>query len=306
MRETTDTVRDGAAASPATPPASRIAGGPYRHRMLRRGVLVLAVTIAVLAVLGPFGTFRDMTLGQRLAYWGGLILCGTLIFEGAVRIGRRLIRNHGRAWPAMLAGVLLTVSVAQTLLVTLLMDHGLGTPSASSLAERFAYVVVITVMVSGLPIWLELRGQGLVGTPPAAPPAPEPAAITEPAVAAPVPAPASIPGGLPAPPFLDRIPARLGHTLLALEMEDHYIRVHTAAGSDLILMRLRDAIAELSGLDGLQVHRSYWVAAAAVIGVERKPDGKMMLVLANGLHVPVSRSYAAEVRGAGWAERAKV
>lgn len=47
-------------------------------------------------------------------------------------------------------------------------------------------------------------------------------------------------------------------------MEDRYLRIHTDGGSDLILMRLRDAVGELAGADGLQVHRSFWVARAAV------------------------------------------
>lgn len=101
-------------------------------------------------------------------------------------------------------------------------------------------------------------------------------------------------------PFLRRIPARLGDTVLALEMEDHYVRIHTPLGSALILMRLRDAVEELAAMPGMQVHRSYWVAAAAVAGIEREPGGRLMLVLRNELRIPVSRSRAAAVRAAGW------
>jgi len=102
-----------------------------------------------------------------------------------------------------------------------------------------------------------------------------------------------------APDFFRRIPPALGRDLLALEMEDHYLRIHTAIGSDLILLRLRDALTELGQASGLQVHRSWWVANDAVASAGR--DGsRSVLVLRNGLHVPVSKSFRDRVKEAGW------
>jgi DNA-binding LytR/AlgR family response regulator len=99
---------------------------------------------------------------------------------------------------------------------------------------------------------------------------------------------------------MSRLPAHLGRELVALEAEDHYLRVHTAAGSGLVLARLSDAIAQLQGTtDGLQVHRGWWVAADAVAGV-RSADGRTSLQLRNGLHVPVSRTFLQPVRERGW------
>ena len=71
--------------------------------------------------------------------------------------------------------------------------------------------------------------------------------------------------------FLDRMPPRVGRELLALQMEDHYVRAHTEHGSALILMSLKEAIAELGDAEGMQVHRSWWVARGAVAdkGLER-------------------------------------
>ena len=73
--------------------------------------------------------------------------------------------------------------------------------------------------------------------------------------------------------LLRRVPPALGRDLLALEMEDHYLRIHTALGSDLILLRLRDALAELGPSRGRQVHRSWWVAEGAVASAERDRAG---------------------------------
>ena len=75
--------------------------------------------------------------------------------------------------------------------------------------------------------------------------------------------------------------------------------LHTSRGSDLILMRLADALAELEGIEGSQTHRSWWVAKAAVSGAKRG-DGRAVLTLRNGVEAPVSRSYAGALREAGW------
>jgi len=271
---------------------------PYGRRLLRRRLPVLVVTVGILAVLGPFGTFQDLTLPQRMAYWGGLIGFGSLLFEVLTKATFHLLKVRAGAWHRPLAGVALAVILLQTLNVALLEDRLRGRDFLHPLGliELFVYVAVITALVSAIPLWLELRDRNML-TPPAPEPVPVPGQEGDQIE------PAS-PGPPREPAFLARIPAKLGRDLLALEMEDHYVRVHTAEGSDLILMRLRDAVAELAGLDGLQVHRSHWVAAAAVTGVERRPDGKLTLVLRNGLRVPVSRSYAAGVRAAGWVERA--
>jgi len=104
-----------------------------------------------------------------------------------------------------------------------------------------------------------------------------------------------------APPrFLDRLPPKLrGAELYAVEAQDHYLRLHTSKGQDLILMRLSDAVAELEGIEGARTHRSWWVAKAAVTGA-RRGDGRATLTLTNGVEAPVSRAYAGALRAAGW------
>ena len=106
---------------------------------------------------------------------------------------------------------------------------------------------------------------------------------------------------LPTPPkFLDRLPLKLrGAEVWAVEAEDHYLRLHTSKGQDLILLRLADAIAELEGIEGAQVHRSWWVARDAITDAKRG-DGRAVLTLKDGAEVPVSRTYAGELRAKGW------
>ena len=108
------------------------------------------------------------------------------------------------------------------------------------------------------------------------------------------------PAGAAPPRFLDRLPLKLrGGLLYAVQAEDHYLRLHTSKGQDLILLRLSDAVAELEGIEGAQTHRSWWVAKDAVEAAKRG-DGRAVLTLKGGVEVPVSRAYARGLREAGW------
>jgi hypothetical protein len=130
-------------------------------------------------------------------------------------------------------------------------------------------------------------------TPPAAPPEDTAARATSRTDIAP-----SVPdaGRDGAPAFMERVRAERRGRLLALKAEGHYLRVYTDAGSDMILYRLSDALAEIGTEDGARVHRSWWVAARA-LGAARHAE---QLELANGLAVPVSRSYRLAARERGW------
>lgn len=83
---------------------------------------------------------------------------------------------------------------------------------------------------------------------------------------------------------------------MRIEAQDHYLNVVTARGSTLILMRLGDAMAELVG-QGLQVHRSHWIATAAV-AKHRRIGARDVLIMADGVEVPVSRSFRAAAQEA--------
>ena len=86
---------------------------------------------------------------------------------------------------------------------------------------------------------------------------------------------------------------------ICLQTEDNYVRVHRERGSSLELMPLHEAIERFGRVDGLQVHRSWWVAASAVEGAERDARN-WRLRLSNGLRVPVARNRVVEARARGW------
>ncbi|MEZ5955293.1 MAG: LytTR family DNA-binding domain-containing protein [Hyphomonas sp.] len=99
--------------------------------------------------------------------------------------------------------------------------------------------------------------------------------------------------------FLDRLPVKYRTAeLWAVSSEDHYLRVHTSLGEELILMRLADAVRDLAGAEGAQTHRSWWVAKNGVADI-RRDNGKLVLVLRNGNEAPVSRTFQAAAKDAG-------
>ena len=101
--------------------------------------------------------------------------------------------------------------------------------------------------------------------------------------------------------FLQRLPVKYrGADLWAISSEDHYLRVHTDRGEEMILMRLADAIRELGEDNGLQTHRSWWVSRTGIRSARRE-GGRVLLELKSGEDVPVSRSYQPALKDAGLA-----
>jgi hypothetical protein len=238
-----------------------------------------AVTLALgllLAMIGPFGTFADLNLAQRLVYWLGIFIANGLQVLGALLL---ILWRFGDRWPPVaiggVAGFLASIPATGEVI---LLEQWLRPWQAVTPLTTFGNVLLLTeaititiVMVRSHMVRLKAPIKVEIGARPA-----------ERGDA-----------------LMKRIKPEARGELLALEMEDHYLRVHTARGNDLILHRLSDALDEVAGVDGLQVHRSYWVARAAVREVER--DGRrLQLVLTNGLKVPVSRNNVAMLKSAGW------
>lgn len=240
---------------------------------LDRGVGVAVGAGVVLALTGAFGT-NIVPLWLRFAYWVPLILVGAAWAHLCSRLTERVIDPDERPWLTVAALSVLTATPVTALvwLVTGLVFENEIYP-AGRLVYFIGPVLIVTVAISAINVFL--------GRP------------------APVQTHASAGGAAPAR-FLERLPPRLrGATLFAVQAEDHYLRLHTDRGSDLILMRLSDAVAELEGLEGARTHRSWWVARDAVRGVSRG-DGRASLTLEGGIVAPVSRRYARALREAGW------
>ena len=68
------------------------------------------------------------------------------------------------------------------------------------------------------------------------------------------------------------LPMERRGALIAISAEDHYVRITTIRESDFVLMRLSDAVEEVGATQGLQIHRSYWIATDQIAEISRIAD----------------------------------
>ncbi len=268
MRDQADPLRE--------TPAGAVHASPTALSLTRVLIICLAAGV-FLGLIGPLGS-DAMPLGLRLGYWMVAAVGGGVL--GWV------VSNLVMLWPLARRHTWLMIVAVATLMtppgMLLIWTWSRAVlPGASSHLDLFPLawsVFVISLVMTAINALIAPPAPAQAAAAPVAPPAPEPARTA----------------------FLDRLPPRLrGAELLAVEAEDHYLRVHTAKGSDLILLRLSDALNELAGLDGARTHRSWWVARAAVRDAA-KGDGRATLTLEGGLKAPVSRAHAPGLRAAGW------
>jgi hypothetical protein len=237
---------------------------------LRRAVAEVALMAAVgvlLAFLAPFDS-SDRPLSFRMIYWVTLIVGGGVIgvaFD--LVVGRRL----KGFWARLLADCLLMTPFVALLVMFVASRMYRSHWSLPNYGGLLFQVFIICVLVMAL---RQLAWR-------AAEPPPGP--VAEPSDA-----------------FRQRLSARRrAANLLAVEAEDHYLRVHTDAGDELITARFGDALEELEGWPGFRTHRSWWVAACAIDTVKWS-RGRGEVRLTTGLVVPVSRSQAQALKTAGW------
>lgn len=269
-----------------------------RNALVRRIIVDLAAMTVIgvfLAIIGPFGSIAA-PLSERLVTWIGFAWLGYACYrpmQGIATWGERMLALP--RW-GMLAAAVLVGTVPMTVAVLAINTVPLGSLRWPGLEVAMATYFSVLVIGGAVTVLFNL----VQGTPRAPVPVMAQAPAPQPApVPAPAPAPLPIPSPPPPNPLLDQLPAELGSEIVALEMEDHYVRVHTALGSALVLMRLRDAMALVKETEGMQVHRSWWVARAAVEDVLR--DGRnVRLKLPRGIEAPVARANVAALRDARW------
>ncbi len=235
-----------------------------------RKPVVLSVLGAgfILGLSGPFGTFEQMRAIPRTMYW---------VFVAFMTFGLGLVVNaivcrilrRSRIWVQVIAssvciGCAVAVAVA-------LLNGALFGFWPRSVATMLTFVVqgvaVSFVITSGL------------------------------ALAAPDPKNGA-PQDVAPPAILDRVPYDKRGLLVALSVNDHYVDVVTTKGREMVLIRLTDAIKEVGGTSGLQVHRSHWIALDHVQSAVRHKDGAR-LTMVTGDVIPVSRANMPAIRETG-------
>lgn len=224
----------------------------------RAPLLIWVVLTAVAAVAGPFGTLHVLGLGGRFLYWGAIVGCSVGMSAGATVLALRFSRlGVFITW----SGFVVLLSVAVHLITSAVFDEMTGWANWLYL---LAIVALITTAVQ-LVIWSIKPGTK---------------------------AEAEVQDT-----FLLRLPLETRGPLVRIEAQDHYLNVVTSRGNALVLLRLSDAITELSG-KGIQVHRSHWIAPDAVTR-HRRDKGRDVLEMSDGAEIPVSRSFRASAQNAG-------
>ncbi|WP_292023548.1 LytTR family DNA-binding domain-containing protein [Maritimibacter sp. UBA3975] len=247
---------------------------------LRRAGVILAMSAGA-AVTGPFGTFSDLTLLERLVYWPAGIAGAALSVIAAVGIAMARLPDNWHPVFRIAIGAFAAGPLAAALLLGLDITFRGEALTAYNIGFRWVFVFLIGFPIAVVETYV--RPATLARHRAAA------LAEVEGAAAEPEPiAPTDEPDAPEPPLFLRNLDVDDARNLIRIETQDHYLDVVTSAGEHRILKRMSDAIAELNGFPGLQIHRSHWVALDAVERLERE-GRKARVVLKNGDTIPVSR-----------------
>ncbi len=238
--------------------------------------LAIATGCAVfLGLIGPFGSYFNGPAWQRVVFQLACFWPGTLVYGSLVRWVLWREWRPTATWAAIIFGAAAITAPFQILVSSV----GLAMWPILKVLRPLDWYMEGLLTAEPVVVGFTLLGRARMRTRRLASEASDAA-------------PSSPSQGL-----LGAAPA----AVLCLQMEDHYVRVHTRGGSRLILTTLNQAMAAVEGIDGLRVHRSWWVARKAV--AQAVSDGRnLRLRLVNGVMAPVARSAVAGVRAAGWIE----
>ena len=291
-------------------------GEAYRELLRPRTVSIALASVALfvvaMTIFGPLGTLEALVPLRRFAYWA---LCAVITFPlchawAAVVLYLARRRSLIEIVPAVVAAVLfeglLCTAVVMTAGVLFLPAHA----PPLDLVRTYLTVTIVVAMCTlfahyGVFVQISHR-RAAAAARRSSPAAASPADRRDAAPGTTEPRPrTAVPDGervdrtsltVQQARFHARLSRAVSRDVICLEMDDHYVKVHTTGGSCLILMRFADAVAEL-GVLGMQVHRSHWVAHRHMLATVRR-DGRTMLRVTGGRSVPISRPYLPAVRAA--------
>ncbi|MEO0550655.1 MAG: LytTR family transcriptional regulator DNA-binding domain-containing protein [Pseudomonadota bacterium] len=240
---------------------------------MRRTLIAFVAVSAFLAFINPYNAAGTMSYPAAFLYWLGMVGAGGLGGNLAVMAYKYIFPDGPRLVGLAISALMATVAVL-IFIVVVTVARGYYVP-LEAIPRLFFLILVISIAITAMSDLID-RAFANEDTPPETGKAVEPMAA-----------------------FLERLPVKYRTAELhAISSEDHYLRVYTNLGEALILMRLADAVRELEGAAGAQVHRSWWIAKASIAD-EKRQNGRSLLVLKSGTEVPVSRSYHARAKELG-------
>lgn len=244
---------------------------------MRNPVVVASVCVLTtfLVVSGPFGSYLTLNLVERMMFWVpvGLIGCvgGLTITYLVSRWCRKLNERDATLLSALLSAKVLALPL-------FLLVHRFAAPvwnDMTGLIEAALLVFFLNLAICSL------RNASL-----AVPPW---AALTGLAPDLPQPPPQRLPG------FVSRLPADIQAPVSMITGRNHHIEVTTDLGTATLLLRFSDAILSMEPGEGMQVHRSHWVAFRRMHCME-KIGQRHFLVLDQGNRVPISKNHVETLR----------
>ncbi|MFT2110770.1 LytTR family DNA-binding domain-containing protein [Marinomonas sp. 2405UD68-3] len=257
------------------------------YRKWLRFVFVCLVIGLVVAIIGPFGTFSELTLVERIVYWQvAITVIGLESLVVILMLFHYPATAHWHYSKVMLASSAIIVLPA-SMQIHWLNQSLMTSKSETNLIQLSAHVFLILLVIL-LPMGRRIQNRFIHNV------------------------------NFASNDKIDSVKALGSHAtnedikqerkfvnepdirqilgidiqgkLICITAEDHYINVMTDCESQLILRRFSDAVTLLKHYSGLQVHRSWWVASDAIVKLERKSN-KCWLVMENNIQVPVSKTY---------------
>ncbi len=244
--------------------------------------VTFAIVVSLFTLTGPFGTLEALNAWMRFGYWLAL---HAMAWTTAIAFS--LVAEHRLArWiPSSLARMALGSGLAAlpiALEVELLNRLSLAPGETGHFLSTLLVTLPLSLLFCLLTYMTLSREEEAAAIRHA--PALEEAPVPSPAQPLPADPPAAVP-------LMKRLRIENRGRLIRLEAEDHYTRVVTTAGSELLLLRFADALDELGQAPGLRIHRSHWIATDQVRAI-RRDGGRVSLVSADGTLLPVSRAKA--------------
>ena len=238
-----------------------------REEVLPWGHLVVWVAATfVVSMAGPFGTYEDLPLHVRFAYWGGLI-AASIVIALFLRVLWRVIIKGDPAWLEDLFVISSLAIVFGPLVATL---NSVLWPQDTDLSG-WVVISAVTFAVGVVKVgFRRLVQRDVAGM-----------------------------GVSQRDRLLDRVEAPAGAKVKRVYSDNHHICVLTSDGSEhRLLMRLRDAVDEIDVEPGFWVHRSHWVATSSIVGV-KQAEGREVVELPCGTTVPIGPKYRPNLVEAG-------
>ncbi len=244
----------------------------------RRLWLTFLAILAIFIVTGPFGTSETMSFADRLLYWTVIqagawtialvfSITANTILAGSIEtlLARMMIGSLTAALPiGLLLTITNTVFSGKEMGFVSFLKSSLSALPLCAIFCLLSYLTAYRSLETAADVVSDANGDADREVKSTAP-------------------------------LLERLPPQKRGELLRLSVQDHYTEVVTTRGRQLVLLRFADAMKEIGQTEGLQVHRSHWIADADVASL-RKQAGRLHVVTRDGSEIPVSRSHNTAVQ----------